>query len=87
VQKKTVFARKRSMPPNLAVLLFLVLLQSIGYLKLSLSGILVSPMLIQKCCSVGMVVHEQGPKSVAEGVGLLEEIVAEQVACEQHLQH
>lgn len=38
---------------------------------MSLSGILVSPMLVQKCCSVGMVVHEQGPKSVAEGVDLL----------------
>ena len=46
-------------------------LERYTHLKLSLSGILVSPMLVQKCCSVGMVVHEQGPKSVAEGVGLL----------------
>jgi hypothetical protein len=41
-----------------------------GTSNLSLSGILVSLMLVQKCCSVGMVAHEQGPKSVAEGVDL-----------------
>lgn len=39
--------------------------------NLSLSGIVVSLMLVLKCCSVGMVVDEQGSKSVAEGVDLL----------------
>lgn len=54
---------------------------------MSLHGILVNLMLVQKCCSAEMVVPEQGSKAVAEGVECLVEIVAEFVVCAQHLQH
>ena len=45
----------------------------------------VIPTFVRRCCSVGIAVHEQGSRSVAEGVDFLEDIVAEPLVRAPHL--